>query len=341
MSSKTDFAKYMGTYFQEYLTHERNVSVNTQKAYRDVFVQFIDYMRTVHKISVEKLSLKHFTKKHILEFLKMLLTEKQCSASTRNQRLAAFKSFARYLQYNDIERIGIFQDIITIPQLKCDNPVMNYLSVEGIKLLLSQPNCSSRNGKRHLVILSLMYETGARVQELCDLRVDSLRIDNKPYSIRLFGKGSKGRVVPLSEEIVNLLKEYMEEYKLANANMLKHPLFFNNRCEKLTRAGVTYILDTYTAMGRKENANLIPPSCSCHCIRHSRAMHLLQAGVNLIYIRDILGHTSVKTTEVYAKADSKFKQEALEKAYIKALPTINTNKIWQEDSDIREWLKSL
>lgn len=341
MNLKTDFAKFLGTYFQEYLPHEKNVRANTQKAYRDVFVQFINYMKTTHKVPVEKLSLIHYTKKYVLDFLNMIVAEKNCSSSTRNQRLAAFKSFARYLQYIDIEHINMFQDIISIQPLKCDSPIINYLSVDGIKLLLSQPNNLIKNSKRHLMILSLMYETGARVQELCDLKVNSLRIENKPYTIRLFGKGGKGRTVPLSEEIVKLLKDYMEEYNLTNVNSLENPLFFNNRREKLTRAGITHILNTYITMARQENPNLIPTIFSCHCIRHSRAMHLLQAGVNLVYIRDILGHTQIKTTEVYAKADSKFKQEALEKAYIETLPTINSDKTWHDDKDLLAWLKNL
>lgn len=340
MKTKTDFAKYLGQYFREYLPHERNVSVNTQKAYRDVFIQYIDYMKSVNKVLVENLTLELFTKSYVINFLKRLIDDKGCSASTRNHRLNAFKSFARYLQYNDIERIGAFQDIMSIPLLKHDTPVVNYLSVEGIRLLLSQPNISNIAGKRHLLILSLMYETGARVQEICDLKVSSLRIENEPYTIRLFGKGSKGRVVPLSKEIVTLLQEYLTYYHLDEAQLLQHPLFFNNRHEKLTRAGIAYILGSYVKMARQENPNLIPSTCSCHSIRHSRAMHLLQAGVNIVYIRDMLGHSNIQTTEIYARADSRFKQEALEKAYIDTIPNINVGKAW-EDDDLRKWLKNL
>ena len=340
MKKRTDFAKYLEQYFSEHLPYERNVSINTQKAYRDVFVQYIDYMKTVHHISAEQLTLESFTKNNIIDFLKRLLGDKGCSISTRNHRLNAFKSFARYLQYNDIARIGTLQDIISIPLLKHDTPVINYLSVEGIKLLLSQPDLSSPRGKRHLLILSLMYETGARVQEICDLKVNSLRIENKPYTIRLFGKGNKGRVVPLSKEIVTLLRDYIECYHLSEIQMLQHPLFFNNRHEKLTRAGITYILESYVKMARQENSSIIPSVCSCHSLRHSRAMHLLQAGVNIVYIRDILGHSSVKTTEMYARSDSRFKQEALEKAYVDTIPNINLEKAWDDD-DLREWLKKL
>lgn len=128
MKKRTDFAKYLEQYFSEHLPYERNVSINTQKAYRDVFVQCIDYMKTVHHISAEQLTLESFTKNNIIDFLKRLLGDKGCSISTRNHRLNAFKSFARYLQYNDIARIGTLQDIISIPLLKHDTPVTCWLN---------------------------------------------------------------------------------------------------------------------------------------------------------------------------------------------------------------------
>lgn len=133
----------------------------------------------------------------------------------------------------------------------------------------------------------------------------------------------------------------MEENHLNNSNMFGTPLFFNNRHEKMTREGITYILKTYADMARKVNPSLIPERLSCHSIRHSKAMHLLQSGVNLVYIRDILGHVSIQTTDIYARADSKAKRQALEKAYVDLNPEVKSERVWERDRNLREWLKGL
>jgi integrase/recombinase XerD len=133
----------------------------------------------------------------------------------------------------------------------------------------------------------------------------------------------------------------MQENHLLEPYANQYPLFSNRRNEKLTRAGVTYILKTYVNLARKINSLIIPEKISCHSLRHSRAMHLLQAGVNLVYIRDLLGHVSVQTTDVYARADSRQKREAFEKAYIDITPGIAKTKSWENDDNLLDWLKNL
>lgn len=141
------------------------------------------------------------------------------------------------------------------------------------------------------------------------------------------------------KEQVNYLRLYMEENHLDNSNMFGTPLFFNNKHEKLTREGVAYVLKAYADMTRKVNPSLIPDRLSCHSIRHSKAMHLLQSGVHLVYIRDILGHVSIQTTDIYARADSKAKREALEKAYVDLNPEVESDRAWEHDENLWEWLK--
>lgn len=221
------------------------------------------------------------------------------------------------------------------------NYVSRYLTVYGIKLLLSQPDTSTWRGCRNLALLSLMYDTGARVSEIADLTVDRVRITHEPYTIRLFGKGRKARIVPLVKEQMSILRDYMEENHLNDSNKTASLLFYNDRHEKLTREGITYILNTYVETARMESPELISGKISCHSIRHSRAMHLLQAGVNLIYIRDLLGHVSIQTTDIYARAESKAKREALEKAYVKLPPNRDSDKSWEGNKNLRDWLKGL
>jgi Site-specific recombinase XerD len=341
MTTTTDFAKHLSRFLSEYLPHERNVSPNTIASYRDAFVQYIDYMRNVRGITLDKLTLKQLTGNSVISFLKWLVEVRKCSTATRNYRLAAIHSFTNYLQYTVIERMEEWQKILSIKAMKAEKSILNYLSTEGIKLLLAQPDTATWKGRRHLALLSLMYDTGARVQEMADLTVDSVRIIHEPYTIRLVGKGRKARIVPLVKEQVFILREYMEENHLNNGNKSSHPLFCNNRHEKLTREGISYILKTYAHMARKESPELISERLSCHSLRHSRAMHLLQAGVNLVYIRDILGHVSIQTTDIYARADSKDKRDALEKAYADLTPNNDSDREWERNKNLRDWLKGL
>lgn len=341
MTTTTDFAKYLSRFLSEYLPHERNVSPNTIASYRDAFIQFIDYMKNEKGIALDRLGLKHLTRSSVLGYLEWILESRKCSPATRNYRLAAIHSFCGYLQYAVIELMEQWQKILTIKTMRNEGTTLNYLSVEGVKLLLEQPDITTRNGRRHLAILSLMYDTGARVQEMADITIDCVRISHEPYTIRLFGKGRKARIVPLVKEQVRILREYMEENHLYDSSNGTSPLFFNNRHEKLTREGIAYILTTYVNMARKVSPDLIPERISCHSLRHSRAMHLLQAGVNIIYVRDLLGHVSIQTTDIYARADSKAKREALEKAYANLVPTRNTDRDWEKSKDLRDWLREL
>lgn len=207
MTTTTDFARHLSRFLSEYLPHERNVSPNTIASYRDAFLQFIDYMKNEKGISLDRLGLKHLTRSQVLGYLKWVLEVRKCSPATRNYRLAAIHSFCRYLQYAVIEMMEQWQKILTIKTMRTEGATLNYLSVEGIKLLLAQPDATTRNGRRHLAILSLMYDTGARVQEIADLTADCVRIACEPYTIRLFGKGRKARIVPLVKEQVRILRE--------------------------------------------------------------------------------------------------------------------------------------
>lgn len=341
MTTTTDFARHLSRFLSEYLPHERNVSPNTIASYRDAFLQFIDYMKNEKGISLDRLGLKHLTRDQVLGYLKWILEVRKCSPATRNYRLAAIHSFCQYLQYAIIDMMEQWQKILTIKAVRTEGTTPNYLSAEGIKLLLAQPDTATRNGRRHLAILSLMYDTGVRVQEIADLTLDSVRISHEPYTIRLYGKGRKARIVPLVKEQVRILRDYMEEHHLDDSSKVSSPLFFNNRHEKLTREGIAYILATYAGLARKEAPDLIPERISCHSLRHSRAMHLLQAGVNLVYIRDLLGHVSIQTTDIYARADSKAKREALEKAYTDLVPNRDSDRDWEKSKDLRDWLRDL
>jgi site-specific recombinase XerD len=332
-----DFSKSLTDFLTKYLPGERGMSDNTITSYKMSFILLISFMQEQKTIQAHKLMFKHFTKKCIEEFLNYLETIRKCSASTRNARLAALHSFFSFVQYKYPEYIDECSKILSIKIKRTKRESINYLTTEEIKLLLEQPDLNTIKGVRDLALLALMYDTGARVQEIIDLSPSSIRLD-KPFTIKLIGKGTKARIVPLMEEQVVHLKHYIERNNLLESGKSLYPLFYNCRKEKLTRAGVNYILQRYAAMARKKNPILIPDKISPHSFRHSKAMHLLQAGVNLVYIRDILGHESVTTTELYARVDSKQKREAIEKAFVNVVK--KEAPIWVKNEGLLQWLKS-
>lgn len=336
----TDFAKHLTNFLTKYLAGERNASPNTICSYRDTFVQLIFFMKKIKGVEAQHLTLDALSKETIVDFLDWIQQERKCGNATRNYRLAAIHSFFSYLQYGCPEQLYRWQRVLSIKVKKHHEKNIKYLTLEGVGLIFTQIDATCVKGRRHLARLALMYDSGARVQEIIDLTSSSIRLE-APYIIKIPGKGRKERIVPLQNEQIDLLKVYMQENKLLEPHYNQHPLFFNCWGNKLTRSGVNYILKSYADTARKLNPELIPDVISCHVLRHSKAMHLLQAGVNLVYIRDILGHVSVQTTDVYARADSKQKREALEKAYVDVIPESDKEKSWKSNSSLMEWLKSL
>ncbi|MDR2712563.1 MAG: tyrosine-type recombinase/integrase [Clostridiales bacterium] len=220
---------------------------------------------------------------------------------------------------------------------KKPEPQLPFLAPELIGAILSQANMSTIYGRRDAVLLSLLYDPAARVQELCDLRVRDVRLQ-EPYTVTLTGKGEKTRSVPIMCDTAALLKKYVSENKMATTDKYDYPLFHNHQHGKLTRAGVTYILKKYCDSAREQFPQ-IPAKVSPHVFgRHSKAMHMLQAGVNLVYIRDFLGHVHLSTTEIYLRADVESKRAAIEKAAIKVSPDLPD---WAQDKSLMALLTTL
>lgn len=331
----TDFSEYISKFFSSYLVNERGASKNTISSYRDTLVQLIKFMERVHNINVNKLQIKHLTAERIKEFLFWLEREKKVSTATRNTRLTALHSFLKFVRYDNIDCLNEIQKIMAIKAKKTLTVTVKYLTTEGIKLLLAQPDTSTLKGRRDLAMMALMYDSGCRVQELADLKVGYISFQNNP-TIKIVGKGNKARLVPLIDAQIDILKQYMKEHNLLTPEKNDHPLFFNSNGSKFTRQNISYMLSNYANRAKGLHPELIPDTISPHTLRHSKAMHLLQAGVNIVYIRDILGHATIRTTEIYAKADSKLKREAIEKAYVQLTP--DTNAEWDNNSSLLDWL---
>jgi integrase/recombinase XerD len=333
----TDFAKHLTEFLSVYLPSQKNVSKNTIHSYRDTFKLLITYCQEKENIPAEKITMDILSSKLITNFLEWLENERKCRISSRNQRIAAIHSFFRHVQSEEPSGIFHFQKIIAIPIKKAKKAVVEYLTPEAMKLLLEQPDKHTPKGRRDLTLISILYDTGARVQELIDIKVCDVILEN-PAVIILTGKGNKTRRVPIMKNALLLLQSYLTENKLNKPWKNEYPLFTNNQHHKLTKEGVAYIVAKYAESARK-TSTIVPPKVKVHMFRHSKAMHLLQAGVNLIYIRDFLGHVDLKTTEVYAKADTETKRKAIENAY----PDLIDSNLpdWSKDQALLSWLSEL
>jgi len=333
----TDFAKYLSEFLSIYLPRQKNVSKNTIFAYRDSFKLLLRYCSDIRNIKPEQIALETLTTELILGFLNWLESGRKCSISTRNQRLAAIRSFFRYLQWEEPSGLYQFQKIISIPVKKTEKKVVENLTPDSVKLLLEQPDKYTVKGRRDVTLMSVLYDTGARVQELIDIKACDVVLDEHPV-ITLSGKGNKSRRVPIMKNTALLLRSYIREKNLDTQSENQHPLFTNKQNRTLTREGVSYIISKYAAAARKLSPS-VPANVKPHVLRHSKAMHLLKAGVNLIYIRDFLGHVDVKTTEIYARIDSETKRDAIEKAY----PSFIDSNLpdWNKDKGLISWLSNL
>ena len=328
---KTDFTKALTSYFSTYLPATCGVSPNTCNSYRDAFKLLLLYFQEEKGVPANSIELRMLNRKLVSDFLDWLEVQRKVSVTTRNQRLAAMKAFAHFVQYRNPEYLENCTDIITMRPKKHEKPVIPFLTEEELKALLAQPDPSTRHGLRDLTLLSVLYDSGARVQEITDLKLKDIRLTN-PAMVTLTGKGRKARQVPLMKDTCKLLDTYIRNFNL-ESEPLTSPLFFNKKRQALSRYGVTYILKKYASQAELDgNAKKISP----HVLRHTKAMHLLRAGVNMIYIRDFLGHVDISTTEVYARIDAEMKRKVFEEKVPNFTP--NTTMPWEEDEDLLQWL---
>ncbi len=339
-TENVSFPYVVARYFRIYLPGERGFSTNTISSYRDAFKQFFEFYRQYSGKEPDMLQMQELSKELVRDFLSQMETDGK-SVSTRNQRLAALKSFCSFVKYEYPEYIDIASDILAIRMKKQPEQTVSYMIPEGVRLLLEQPEVHTKAGYRDMLLLTVLYDSGARASEIINVRIGDIRI-KQPATLLLHGKGRKDRIVPLSEKTAELIDNYLSHEHKNSAEFHDKLLFTNRDGEQLTRAGVAYILKKYVTMAGDKNPDLIPKKFSPHCLRHSKAMHLLQAGVAIIYIRDFLGHSSIKTTEIYAKTDNKNKREALDKAYQVANDTPqDAENLWNEDASLMSFLENL
>jgi integrase/recombinase XerD len=332
----TDFAVFLRRFLTSHLAGLRGCSPNTIASYRDTFRLLIAFFSDGRSIPPDKLTLDQIDAAAITGFLNWLEAGRHNSIATRNQRLAAISSFFRWLQSQDPARMAGCQDILAIPAKKKARAGVNHLTVEQTRRLLDQPDRSTRRGRRDATLLATLYDTAARVSELAGLTVRDIRLQPPPLAM-LTGKGRKIRHVPLGANTAALLSAYLAEHGLDQPGRADHPLFASQHGSKLSRGGIAWIIGKYQTQAG--DPALAAADLSPHVLRHSRAMHLYDAGVPLPYIRDILGRVELATTDIYARASTEAKRKALEAAYTDIVS--DDLPEWNQDPGLLSWLASL
>ena len=332
--------RWLSKFLTEHLAGERDLSPQTIASYRDAIKLLLTWFRDVQATPPEKLRLADLDRTKVLAFLDWLEADRGNSPATRNQRLAVIKSFARYTAIERPEFLDQATQIIAVKQKKTPATDMGYLTGDEVKALLAQPDPGTRRGLRDTVLLSTLYDTAARVQEICDLNTADVRTA-RPMVITLHGKGSKTRRVPVMDPTARLIEEYLDRRAPhRGVGSDADPLFNGPEHTRLTRWGITKILARHVQLLRRRDPGFAPGvNVTPHVIRRTRAMHLLEAKVNLIYIRDLLGHADISTTEIYARANANAKRTAIENAYESLTPEPLPN--WTADQDLLEWLDRL
>lgn len=316
----------------EHLVGERNLSHNTQSSYRDALVQFLPFAADKASVTVDRLSTTQLTSEVLRLFLSHIETERHCSIATRNQRLAALHALARFISRNSPEHISWCNDICSVPFKKAAKPSMCYLEKHEMDALLDAPDRSSIQGQRDYALLLFLYNTGARADEAAQTKIGDLQLGSSA-SVKLAGKGNKTRHCPLWLLTAKVLEP------LIARRQTSEPVFLNCRKQPVTRFGIHSLVKRYVVKAASKASSISSKNVSAHSVRHSTAVHLLRAGVDINTIRAWLGHVSLDTTHVYAEADLEMKSRAL--AHCEILSEVKTKEGWQSNPELMSFLKSL
>jgi site-specific recombinase XerD len=329
-------ARALRGFFTEHLPQLRGLSPHTVHSYRDSLTLLLRFAAVRRGAPVAVLDVADLGPEAIIAFLQHLEDTRGNTPATRNVRLAAIHAFFRYLTLQHPDGLEQAQRVLSIPFKRAHPRPVEYLEYAEIQAVLAAVNRTTADGERDYTLLATLFNTGARVQELLDLRPINLQLV-KPFQVRLIGKGRKERLCPLWPQTAALLQTYCQRRGLdPNATT---PLFVNHRGGTLTRFGVRYLLAKYFEQAKSTTPSLAHKRLHPHTVRHSTAVHLLKAGVDLATISHWLGHAAVTTTNRYATVDLDMKRQAIESAAALENPPTATH--WRTDASILEWLEAL
>ena len=297
-------------FFKDYLTNTRGLAMNSVCAYSDCMRLLFNFVAEKLNIKVENLEMENITDEIIIDFLNHLENDRNNSPQTRNQRLAIIKTFFSFIATKCPELIHIAERISKIAKKKVEHKRIQPMTKEELKDFFDSIDIDNTNGLRDLMIFRLMYNTGARVSEITNIKISDLSLDAGGV-LMLHGKGNKERVVTLYPETIDLIKQYLD-WRVSE-NIQSDYLILNKCMDKMTRQGITYLVDKYVEIAGKSTPSILSKNVTPHTFRHTLAFHMIKAGVNIVTVQDFLGHEDINTTSQYIKIDNQMKANAIEK----------------------------
>jgi integrase/recombinase XerD len=322
------------SFFVSYLQSTRGASGHTVRAYRDALTLFFLFLSGRKRKQISDLDLNDIQAESVLAFLEHIESKRSNSAATRNCRLAAIRSFVQHLLRCDVARAGQYGRILAIRTKRATRRAVAYLEPEEARAVIAAVDTSSPSGRRDHALLLLLYNTGARVSEVLALRPSDLRVE-RPRHARFLGKGRKERICPLWSETASALRQVI---RTDSANDV---IFKSHRGTPLSRDGVAYLLRKYFRLAAKGQSPQRLRRVTPHMMRHSCAVALLQAGVDVSVIRDFLGHASVATTSRYITTNLQMKRQVLDAFWKRAGLAPTGNRKWQPSPKLLAFLQQL
>lgn len=337
----TDLGRDLVQFFEDYLPGQRGMSPHTIRSYRDALLLLLQFISRETSRPVDRLEVADLTAERVLAFLNFLEEERENGIATRNARLGAIHVFARFVASHCPERLGTLQQVIGLPFKRgATEAPIEYLEAPEIEALLQSIDRGTALGRRDYALFALMFNAGARVQEVLDLRRCDIRLD-APCQVRLNGKGNKTRLCPIWPATARLLKHLMEETETTQPDPAQAFVFSNARGQKMTRFGVRYLLRKYVAIAAASTPTLRDKRIHPHSLRHTTAIALLKAGVDFATISQWLGHAGLNTTMRYARADLDLKREALSQVFPEALAPPSRVHPLLDAEDLVGWLRRM
>ena len=328
-----------------FLPEEKKCSPNTVRSYRKALELLLDYVKEQRGVPLAKVTFDMIDRDLMADFLNYLEQSRGCSAVTRNHRLDCIRAFYKYAAQEDIALVFYCEEIQKVKSAKVPETIVEHMSTNAVQAILSQPDTSTTLGKRDAFLMLFLYKTGARVQELVDVRLCDIQFGDTPR-VLLHGKGAKSRAIPLRDDVVQHLKKYLAPFHESESQYSVQYLFYvvrNKQKKRMTEQNVRNIVSKYGAMARETNKE-VPEQVHPHLFRHSWAMFLYQNGVDLTLISQWLGHAQFKTTLIYAHADTEIKRKALEKAVPEDSPLkpyLDAERYRVDDDDLLKQLVGL
>jgi integrase/recombinase XerD len=332
MSQKLLLGPWVRRFLLEHLVAERNLARNTQASYRDTLVLLLPFVSRNRKTPVDRLAIGDLSAVLVRRFLEHLEKHRGCSVTTRNQRLGAIHSLAKFIATHSPEHVSWCMDIRNVPFKKTAKPVIPYLEKPEIDAVLKAPARQTVQGARDYALILFLYNTGARADEAARLAIGDVTWGSFA-AVRLVGKGNKTRHCPLWPKTADILK------KLAGVRAPQERVFLNRLKQPLTRFGIYALVRRAVTEAARDVPSLKTKRVSPHCIRHASACHLLRAGVDINTIRAFLGHVSLTTTNVYAEVDLEMKARALARTDLG--DDVAPMRRWRKDPNLIDFLKSI